>query len=108
VWFSADNGGQWQAIAEGIGNRGEYAWIPTTTTAAARLRITDPSAPVIRGESELFSVLPWQVRLIYPSDFAVLMAGQVTTLSWSVVGGIDTVRLEYRRTDWHSWETIAT
>lgn len=108
LWFSSDGGVQWQSIAENVGNRGEYAWMPTTTTAAARVRVEDASASAVRAESAVFAILPWQVRLLTPSDFAVLFAGQGTTLSWSVVGSVDTLRLEYRRTPWHSWSTIAT
>ncbi len=107
--FSPDGGATWNEIAADAPNSGSFAWtLPNTLTTDARVRISDAADGTPADESDAaFAIVDAVLTVTAPNGGEEWFAGKLHTITWTSMGTIAAVRLEYSTDGGNSWTEIA-
>ena len=110
IEYSLDNGQTWRLIQSGMSNVGSSLWsVPDFYSAHALIRISDAADNVPSDVSDApFTISGRGLTLTSPTGGETWSAGSTQNITWSSVGNISTVNLEYSADNGTSWTTIAT
>ncbi|RKY30980.1 MAG: hypothetical protein DRP68_05550, partial [Candidatus Omnitrophota bacterium] len=96
--YSTDSGDTFpNVIASGVSaTSGSYAWdIPDDVSTTVRVRVTDANDATVTDYSDAdFSIKP-SITLTYPVGGEVLVVDSTYDITWSMVGTIANIKLEY-------------
>ncbi|MFC1646478.1 hypothetical protein ACFL2Y_04800 [Candidatus Omnitrophota bacterium] len=110
--YSTDNGtpGSWKFITQGsIANNDLKDWTvpdqPGILSIEALIKVSDQADPDTYANSPLFSI-HGNLVLGYPNGGQIFDINSSETITWTVDGPIDVVKLEYSTNDGGSWYSI--
>ncbi|HNA34412.1 MAG TPA: hypothetical protein PL106_14890, partial [Flavobacteriales bacterium] len=113
--YSTDNGAPWTAIVSnyngGAGPSSSYSWqVPNIGSVQALVRITDAGDPLKTDVSNsVFTMTQTtNIVLLTPNGNENWVTGTTQAITYSVGGGVTTVRLEYSTNGGSTWTTIVT
>ena len=110
IEYSEDAGTTWQVVVLNTPNDGDYLWsIPTTQTQQALVRISDAADGSPSDMSDnFFAIQTPGVTLLSPNGGELWNGGTQHTITWSTVGSIPNVNLEYSLDAGSSWLEIVS
>ncbi|MGE3063536.1 MAG: FlgD immunoglobulin-like domain containing protein [bacterium] len=107
VYYSVNNGSTWNLLSSNLANTGSYEWtVPNAVSAQCIVRVTNSANENILGESSLFSIVPQSILVNSPLAGDNWIIGRKYYLTWSNVGSIATVRLQYSYNGGTDWNLI--
>ncbi|MFQ5638699.1 MAG: heparinase II/III family protein, partial [bacterium] len=108
IEYSLAGGAQWLTIDAKTPNDGSFEWsIPETPTSNGLVRVSDRSDGIPLDSSDgVFAIIQPGLTLIAPNGGETWFSGSVQTISWSSVGAIDSVSLEYSVDGGAQWMLI--
>ncbi len=111
--YSTDNGTTWTGIVNnyngGAGPSSSYSWqVPNTGTLQGLVRVTDAGDPLKADQSNtVFTITQTtNIVLLTPNGSENWVTGTTQAITYTVGGGVTTVRLEYSTNNGTSWTTI--
>ncbi|MDD3804178.1 MAG: FlgD immunoglobulin-like domain containing protein, partial [bacterium] len=108
VYYSVDSGSTWNLLASNLVNTGSYEWtIPSAVSGACIVRITNSANESVSGQSSTFSIVPQSIIIDSPLAGDSWIIGRKYFLTWSNIGSIATVRLQYSYNGGTDWNLIA-
>lgn len=109
--YSIDNGSTWITITGSTANDGSYAWtVPGTPSTNCRVRVGDATDndPVSQSNA-VFTISedprPPEINLTNPNGGSYRILSRVN-ITWTSVGDISNVRLEFSSDAGTTWENI--
>jgi hypothetical protein len=96
--YSTDSGSTFPNLIDGAvdGSLLTYSWtIPDALTANARVRVTDASDPTVYDDSNANFRIAGSVTLTAPNGGETWTVASSRNVTWTRVGTVDTVKLEY-------------
>ncbi|MBL7157555.1 MAG: hypothetical protein ISS92_05295, partial [Candidatus Omnitrophica bacterium] len=112
IYYSTNNGSNWEIIAFHTSNTGSYTWeVDDAESSQALIKITDDnqSDVVLDTSDAVFSIVPPTITIISPNGGEVFYATGNYNITWSSVGTVsNNLTLEYSTNSGGSWTGIAT
>ncbi|HEC77654.1 MAG TPA: T9SS type A sorting domain-containing protein [candidate division WOR-3 bacterium] len=116
LYYSTNNGTDWNLIASGEPNDSEYIWqVPATPSNECLVRIVayDPfpntGEDVSDGVFTINDAVPPEVAVYAPNGGEVFHPAEVDTIRWSATDniGVDSVTLEFSSDSGGTWSVVA-
>ena len=107
VLYSLDNGQNWVSITSN-GNSPQNWVTPNQTTTQAKIKVCNSANAQFCDESNSAFNLTGGFTLIAPNGGEVWSAQNPHTISWSTLGVVSNVKLQYSTNGGSSWADIAT
>jgi RHS repeat-associated protein len=112
IEYSIDNGTVWTEIVKSIANSGIYQWtVPDTPSDLCLVRISE--SDIDGGPSDVcdsvFSITPPSapaIMVTYPNGGEALTVGSVYEITWTSVGTVGDLKIEYSTDNGTSWTEI--
>ncbi|MFC1658696.1 hypothetical protein ACFL1D_04825 [Candidatus Omnitrophota bacterium] len=106
--YSTNSGGAFSNnIATAVSNSGSFSWtVPDAVSSRMRVRVSDHSNPDAFGISEADFKIRGGISVISPNGAEAWIVGTSHDITWSIVGSIADVRLEYSTDDGLSYSQI--
>lgn len=110
--YSLNNGDSWTTIIASALNTGSFDWtVPNESSTNALVRVSAASdgtpADVSNAVFTIASLVS-QLSLTSPNGGEVLGAGSNQLITWTTVGGVAAVKLEYSLNNGGNWTTIVS
>lgn len=109
--YSTDNGIVWNGIVAGLTNDGDYTWtVPSLNSTQCKIRISDMNNVMTYDISEaVFEITDEPVvTLISPNGGEGWTEATTETITWSTVGAVGNVTIEYSNDGKATWDNIVT
>jgi hypothetical protein len=108
--FSANNGREWEKIAEvrNPRNNKSYDWtIPTIRSDSVLVRITDLSDSTLADTNDaIFTITDGVLAITSPNGGESWMSGSEQTIAWNSAGEMDSVKIEYSLDNGGVWVPV--
>jgi len=110
IEYSTNSGSSWNTIIASTSNTGTYNWtIPNTPSVNCLVRISDTSGTASDVSNAVFTIDPYPtVTVTAPNGGETWIAYTTHTITWTNIGTIATVNLEYSTNNGTSWTSIAS
>jgi len=113
IYYSSDNGENWNLIGYHQDNTGTYTWpnIPDDETATALIKIEDENNPtvIVDTSDAVFSIVPPRVTVTFPNGGEQLYATGEYEILWTSLGAVSqNLTLQYSTDGGTNWSDIAT
>ena len=109
IYYTIDNGQNWNYIATDKKNTGIYFWypIPSTPSSLAKVRIVEAKDGTVSTESPAtFTITPQRsIKIVAPNGASQWYAGSSDNIIWTSVN-ITNVKIEYTINGGGSWTTL--
>ena len=105
---SVNGGSTWQTVAASAPNTGSYNWtVPNSPSATCRIRVSDAADgnPADQSDAD-FTISASSLVLSAPNGGENWYTGDVQNITWTTVGSIPNVKLEFSTNNGSSWQTI--
>lgn len=99
------NGIDWQTIENGVDNNASYDWIVPITHSNTRIRLLNSDTKEELKQSGWFNIVYGEINIDTITDIAEKDTADIT---WSSMGHIGKVRIEYRKYQDSSWTFVDT
>ncbi|MCG8606686.1 FG-GAP-like repeat-containing protein, partial [bacterium] len=108
IELSVDGGQVWTTLTEASANDRQYEWqVPHVASDSSVIRISEAMNPSVFGTSSgLFSIVPSSLLLDAPNGGENWSVSEDQQITWTTVGGVDSVRLEYSLDNGATWLLI--
>ena len=107
LYYSTDNGDNWQMIAGPIPNSGTYAWtIPETPSDQCLVKVEHETASVFDESDAVFTIAPPTVTVTSPNGGESWGIAETHDITWTTTGEVNEVLLYYS-TQGSGWQLIA-
>ncbi|MEO0237385.1 MAG: hypothetical protein ABIN35_04045 [candidate division WOR-3 bacterium] len=107
LYYSLDNGANWISLASNLTNNGYYEWtVPDVNSNLVLLRITNSNNEAVYDDSEVFSIVPQLVLVNSPTSTDRWIVGRKYFITWTNIGTISKVRIEYSYNDGANWNMV--
>jgi uncharacterized repeat protein (TIGR02543 family) len=109
IEYSANNGTSWTTIAASIDNSGSFNWtVPGNPSENCLIRLSEAEGDTSDVSDGVFSiVLPPSITVTSPNGGENWPAGSKQDITWSNIGTIGNVKIEYSTDNGTNWKTIA-
>ncbi len=105
--YSTDGGTTWKLITDSTSNTGTYSWtIPDEHTTQARVKITSNEFPVISDTSDNDFRIVGSFTISSPNGGERWVVGSQEEISWTTVGTIPEVKIEYSTDSGSTWKPV--
>ena len=111
IWYSTDNGSNWNYIDDYSPNDGVYEWtVPAIATTEALIKINEVFNSSVVDVSdttfEITVVAPNSITVLAPNGGEVLVENSNYNISWSTTGQFDYVEIWYSADAGNTWNYI--
>ncbi len=107
IYYTLDGGTTWNSLVSNISNTGYYEWtVPDVNSNLVRIRITNANNENIFDDSETFSIVPQLILVNSPKLTDRWIVGRKYYITWSNIGTISKIRLEYSYDDGLNWNMV--
>ncbi|MBT7144330.1 MAG: hypothetical protein HN894_13460, partial [Bacteroidetes bacterium] len=111
LWYSTDNGVNWNYINDYATNNGQYAWtVPNITTTTALIKINEVyNSSVVDISDNVFEIAAAtqnSITVLTPNGGEVLTGGSNYDITWSSSGTINYVEIYYSTDGGSTWTYI--
>ncbi len=111
ILFSPDNGINWYTVTASTPNLGTHPWtVPDSISPNCKIQISDASDGDPVDESDaVFAIVPLpDITIISPNGGETLLVGKTHTITWTYIGNVGNVRIEYSADNGVSWNPVTT
>src|SRR3989442_716756 len=103
VAFNGSNGG----CVVPLGATGCYPWtVPDAISTTVKIKVTDTANAALTDTSDTAFTIAGAVTVTAPNGGQTFTVGDPITISWSTLGSIPTVKLEYSTNGGSTWTVI--
>jgi len=110
IEYSINSGTSWIEIIDSTSNDGSYEWyVPDNPSQNCLIRIKDIDGEPLDDSDAVFSIVPPSsdsITVIFPNGGENLSVGTTQEITWSSIGTIDNVMIEYSTDSGTSWTII--
>jgi|GEM_PF-1429530 len=108
IEYSIDNGSVWRTLVTSTANDGSYSWtIPNTPSSDCLVRVIETDGSPSDVCDAVFSVVyPPSVTVISPNGGEEWMVGSSYNITWTSIGPVGNVKIEYSTDNGGSWVDI--
>jgi len=108
IEYTTDNGTSWSTIAASTANDGSYSWtIPETPSQNCRVRVSEVDGTPSDVSNNVFTiVLIPKITVTAPNGGENLEVGSTYNITWTSVGVVGNVKIDYSFNSGTSWTTI--
>ncbi|MCK4761701.1 MAG: fibronectin type III domain-containing protein, partial [Candidatus Aminicenantes bacterium] len=110
IEYSPDSGSTWTEIVVSTMNDGMHPWtIPDTVSAQCLIRISEIAGSLTDTSNQLFSIVPVPaITITSPTGGESFEVGSSHNITWSTIGDVSDVKIEYSTDNGSSWVDIVT
>lgn len=112
VWlqYSTDNGISWKNITTSTANDGSYTWtVPNDPSSQCLVRITDIMGFPSDVSDATFTIwLQPAITVTSPNGSEEMYGGETTDITWTTVGVVGDVKIDYSTNNGTSWSSITS
>lgn len=106
VYYSINNGTNWNLIGHSVGSLGERNWaIPGLTSDEVRIKVQDKNDATKNAVSPPFSIRTYRLSVTSPNGGETINGGQFRNVSWSSTN-IQTLNIDYSGNNGQSWTRL--
>ncbi|MBN2460731.1 MAG: T9SS type A sorting domain-containing protein [Candidatus Cloacimonetes bacterium] len=103
--FSSDSGNNWLDIAFGVENNGRYPFlVPLVISNQCLFRISSPDGNIQDTSDHAFTITG--LRITYPDESTVMQYNEADSITWSDLGGAETVKIELSTNLGFTWNLL--
>jgi hypothetical protein len=107
IYYSVNSGGTWNLLSSNLANTGSYEWtVPNAVSSLCLVRVTNSANESILDESAMFSIVPQSIFVNSPVLNDNWIIGRKYFITWSNVGTVASVRLQYSYNGGTDWNLI--
>ncbi len=107
LYYSLDNGANWNTLVSNLTNSGYYEWtVPDVNSNLVLIRVTNSNDESIFDDSEIFSIVPQLILVNSPLSTDRWVVGRKYFITWTNIGTISKVRIEYSYNDGIDWNIV--
>jgi hypothetical protein len=108
LYYSIDNGGNWQLIAGPIPDNGTYSWtIPQTPSSECLVKVEHETGAISDQSDAVFTIEAPTVTVIAPNGGESWGIGETHNITWTTTGVTTEVQLQYSYDNGSTWNLIA-
>lgn len=107
--FSSDGGSSWASVVTSTSNDGTYQWtVPNLNSGNCLVRISDVSGAASDVSDDEFSIVIPAITVLGPNGGEALSAAAAYEITWSSVGQIGDVDIEFSSDNGTTWISVIT
>ncbi len=109
ILYSTNNGTDWYSVITSTSNDGNHLWIvPDVISSQCKIKISEAIDDDPFDESDAtFAIEPApSITVTSPNGTETLLSGITHTVTWTTIGSVGDVKIEYTTSDGSSWFTV--
>ncbi len=108
IHYSINGGSNWISITTSTPNTGSYPWsVPNTPSTSCRILIED-NGSTLGDATGLFTIAVPSITVTSPAAGVTLLYNQPQNITWTHLGPIDAVDIDYSTDGGNNWQLIAS